>query len=420
MTPGDTQSGNTASGDAASGAASGSAPPGIPADWARTLTDPHAFRREQDRLTHIWTFLGLTRDAARDGDWFRASLATRSVFVQRFGGDLKGFENRCVHRGYPLRNADTGSGPIVCGFHHWRYDEDGRALGIPLCDELFGKIPRDLDARLNPIEIATCGTLVFGRFPSAGATDSLEAFLGPGFPILQAMSQMNAPPIIVSNAVKANWKLCLHITFDDYHGVAVHPGTFGKLGYVRRQNITYARFGLHSASLNHPDPQALEKMAAACRDGSFRSAYYRIFQIMPNLIVSHFRSDGHFWYCLVQQYVPLAHDRSQIRAWVYPAPFPADRTPLEERTRRLTDPVRRLAVGHYFRQIAREDHAVCERIQEIAHQIDGPPLIGALEERIVWFEESYRRIMAGGEARESTSPAAVARAAALGVRPLTP
>ncbi len=388
---------------------------GIPADWARAMADPAEFRREQDRLSHVWTFLGLTRDVARDGDWFRASLATRSVFVQRFGDELRGFENRCAHRGYPLRNAEKGNGPIVCGFHHWRYDQAGRALGIPLCEELYGVIPRELDAKLEPIEVATCGSLVFGRFPAPaeavgaptgappGATESLEDFLGPGFPILAAMSQMPAAPVYLTNPVKANWKLCLHITFDDYHGVAVHPGTFGKLGYLRRYNITYARFGLHSCSINHPDPQALEKMAAECRDGTFRSAYYRIFQIMPNLILSHFRSDGQFWFCLVQQYVPLAHDRSQLRAWLYPAPFPADRSKRDERTRPLTDPLRRLAVAHYFRKISREDHEVCERTQEIAHQLGEPPMIGALEERIVWFEESYRRLM---EATPSATGAA--------------
>jgi phenylpropionate dioxygenase-like ring-hydroxylating dioxygenase large terminal subunit len=375
----------------------------IPSDWARTMTDPREFVREQSAFAHTWTFLGLTGDVARDGDWFRASLATRTVFVQRFRAELRGFENRCVHRGYPLRNADKGHGPIVCGFHHWRYDEDGRALGIPLCDELYGVIPRDLDAKLNPIEIATCGTLVFGRFPAPAATESLEEFLGPGFPILQAMTQMNAAPLYISNAVAANWKLCLHITFDDYHGVAVHPGTFGKLGYVRRYNITYARFGLHSASINTPDPQALEKMAAACRDRTFRSAHYRIFQIMPSLIVSHFRSDQQFWHCLIQQYVPLAHDRSEIRAWLYPAPFPADHHWLAERTRAFTDPVRRLIVAHYVRLIAREDHDVCERIQKIAHQIDAAPMIGALEERIAWFEESYRRIVEAGQAAQATA-----------------
>lgn len=114
----------------------------MPGDWARALVDPAAFAVEQARLAHVWTFLGLSRDVAHEGDWFRASLATRSVFVQRGGKELKGFENRCAHRPYPLRHADKGNGPIVCGFHHWHYDGDGRALGIPLSEEAFGSVSR--------------------------------------------------------------------------------------------------------------------------------------------------------------------------------------------------------------------------------------------------------------------------------------
>ena len=80
-------------------------------DWARTLTDPLAFAHEQRCLSYAWTFLGFTTDLAKDGDWFRATLATRSVFVQRFGSELKGFENVCAHRFYPLRTKDRGNGP---------------------------------------------------------------------------------------------------------------------------------------------------------------------------------------------------------------------------------------------------------------------------------------------------------------------
>ena len=47
----------------------------IPADWARTMTDPRAFADEQSRLAYTWTFLGLTKDVENDNDWFRASLA---------------------------------------------------------------------------------------------------------------------------------------------------------------------------------------------------------------------------------------------------------------------------------------------------------------------------------------------------------
>lgn len=201
------------------------------ADWARTLTDPQAFAHEQRCLGYASTFLGFTGDVAKDGDWFRASLATRSVFVQRFGAELKGFENVCAHRFYPLRTKDKGNGPIVCGFHHWRYDQDGAAIGIPKCQENFGTGSRALGARVNPIEIATCGTLVFGRFP------------GPGFPILETLSHSPHKPLALFHELAANWKLGLQITFDDYHTVAVHPTTFGKSGYPDREKLTYARFG---------------------------------------------------------------------------------------------------------------------------------------------------------------------------------
>src|SRR5215467_8090535 len=117
----------------------------LPASWARSLVDPTAFALEQARLAHVWTFLGLAHDLARDGDWMTASLGTRSVFVQRFGDELRGFENVCAHRFHPLRTGERGNGPLVCGFHHWRYDKDGRAIGIPACEQTFGMVSRALD-----------------------------------------------------------------------------------------------------------------------------------------------------------------------------------------------------------------------------------------------------------------------------------
>ena len=366
-------------------------------DWARTLTDPLAFAHEQRCLSYAWTFLGFTTDLAKDGDWFRATLATRSVFVQRFGSELKGFENVCAHRFYPLRTKDRGNGPIVCGFHHWRYDGDGCAIGIPKCQENFGTVSRALGARLKPIEIATCGSLVFGRFPAPEKRESLAEFLAAGFPILAALSQSRATPRALSMPVAANWRLNLHINLDDYHTVAIHPTTFGRNGYVRREDISYVRFGLHSAFLGTSKPDAFAEMAAACADGSFRATHYCTFQILPNLIVSLFRSDGDFFHCYVQQSVPVAHDRSVQRIWVHPAPFQADHSWFIRWTRPLSDPIRNRLLWHYVRRVGREDNSACERLQEVAHQVDRPPFLSAIEERVGWFEQSYRQLVTEGE-----------------------
>jgi len=379
-------------------------PNGMAKDWVRPMVDPQSFRNEQEWLGHIWTFLGFTWDAANHGDWFRAALGARSVFVQRFGDQLKGFENRCAHRFYPLRNADKGNGPIVCDFHHWRYDQDGRALGIPLCEDLFGTTPRELGARLRPVEIATCGALIFGRFKGPGPNESLQKFLADGFPILEAISATNARPKPITQTIKANWRLCFHVTLEDYHIVAVHPSTFGKDGHIRRDDISYYRFGTHSAYFTTKNENALAEMADACRNGTWRSADYRVFQIFPNLVVTHVQADPGYWYIVVLQYSPLASDRSLMRAWIYPAPFPATRPWHHPWTYPFTAPFRGWFVRYYANRIFAEDNLVCERQQSIAHQIDEAPILGALEERMAWFEATYAQAMDASRAPGCDKP----------------
>ena len=368
----------------------------MPADWARPLVSPEAFAREQALLAHVWTFLGLADDLARDGDWIRASIGTRSVFVQRFGSELKGFENVCAHRFYPLRTAESGNGPIVCGFHHWRYNKDGQALGIPVCEQVFGVVSRALDARLNPIEVATCGALVFGRFPAAHASQSLEDFLGDAFPILAALARWRSTPRVWSLPINANWRLSLHISLDDYHIAAIHPHTLGRRidnTYLERADLTYARVGLHNAYLSDGADDAFEKYVVGCRDGSLQGAHYTILQVMPNLNMVHAGTDGAFYSCVLHQFVPLAHDRTLLRAWIYPAPFDGQLGWLARRTRALTDPFRRPIVARMVKRILREDAAACERLQQTAHQVDNAPRLGALEERVGWFAASYLRLL---------------------------
>ena len=370
-------------------------------DWAQALLDPQAFRDEQRRLAHAWTFLGIAGDAAHDGDWFRASIATRSVFVQRFGDQLRGYENVCAHRFYPLRIEAKGNGPIVCGFHGWHYNRDGRVVGAPICNMVFGKLPHELGVQLRPIEVATCGSMIFGRFPSPQAVQSLEDYLGDAFPILQAMSRMPARPLYVERPIRAHWKLNFHATLDDYHGPTVHPTTFGRHGWLPSLSMRrYFRLGANSAYLFTDDEDCFEKLLTGCRTGTYRSEHFFVLQILPNLVVAHVDADRPYWYCNIMQYLPVAPDRTTFRSWSYPAPFAAESSWWSRTTRPITDLFRRPIYLHYFKRVVNEDATVCERIQEMAHQIDRAPMLGAQEERIGWFEESLRTLPAQTTQRE--------------------
>jgi len=365
------------------------------ANWAETLIDAKAFRDELRRLAHVWTFLGFSHDVTRDGDWFRASIATRSVFVQRFGQDLRAFENVCAHRSYPLRTESKGNGPVICGFHHWKYDRDGKVIGIPICNMVYGKQPHEVNARLRSIELAQCGEMIFGRFPSPDATQSLETFLGDAFPILAFMTKKIERPMYVERAIKANWRLNMHITLDDYHGPSVHPSTLGRDGYIPSMSMRrYFRFGANSAYLYSDDDDCFTKLLDGCRDGTYRPSHFFVFQVLPDLIVALVDADRPFWFCNIMQYSAVAHDRTTFRSWSYPAPFATDFSWFARLTRPITDLFRRPIYMHYYRRVVDEDMAVCERIQEVAHQIDKPPLLGAQEERIAWFEASIRDLTA--------------------------
>jgi phenylpropionate dioxygenase-like ring-hydroxylating dioxygenase large terminal subunit len=364
------------------------------ANWPDTLIDPARFRDEQARLARVWTFLGFTHSVARDGDWFRTTIATRSVFVQRFGDELRGFENRCAHRSFPLRKADRGNGPIICGFHKWRYDENGDAVDVPQCAAVFHAAPSELAVHLNPIEIDTCGSLIFGRFATLGGGQTLREYLSEGFDILAAISNTSVAPKSLTRTVEANWRLCFHANVEDYHAPVVHPGTLGKGGYPDVERINYFRFGWHSAFFANPHPNELAKMAAECRAGIWRSTNYRVLQIFPDLTVSHVRVHWENWFIVVVQYAPVSPSRSIMRVWHYRAPFPTRRPPWYDlATRPVTNLIRKFAMSYFVGRVLNQDNVICEGQQSIAQQLSAAPVLGALEERLAWYEEAYAEAM---------------------------
>ncbi|HEV7324985.1 MAG TPA: Rieske 2Fe-2S domain-containing protein [Bosea sp. (in: a-proteobacteria)] len=361
--------------------------------------DPDAFVAERKALETCWTFLGFEHQVAGEDDWFRSELGGRSIVVQRFSQGIAAFENKCAHRGYPLRQDDSGNGPLLCGFHHWRYNHEGLALGIPNCVDMFGKTPREIDARLKPVELAQAGGLIFGRFADRGGP-SLEEWLGPAFPILRhVFSVMPKQTGRTSFDVKTHWRYIHEISLDDYHIVAIHPSTFGAHGYLPGEETRYEQIGPHSMFFRAGDENSLQDMVAQCEDGAFFPPRYRILQVFPGLVVSFTPATRLFgegyWYVVVLHIIPVAHDRSKLVTYSFRAAQPETTQRWRRIARRLAWPVIDPIFAFYARRVMREDNAACELLQAHAAADDPPPRLAAHEERIGWFEEAYALAVSG-------------------------
>jgi phenylpropionate dioxygenase-like ring-hydroxylating dioxygenase large terminal subunit len=367
--------------------------------WIRAAASPEAFRVEQDALGKLWTCVGFTTDLPNVGDWFRTNVGGKSIFVQRFEDGLRAFRNICAHRFYPLRIEERGNGPVLCGFHHWRYNSDGIALGIPDCPNMYGCIPREVNARIEQLDLDTCGAVIFVRFRSDTDSETLRDYLGDGYTLLATFCRPVRSPHRFRQRIKSNWKFSHHISLDDYHIVAVHPTSFGKQGYLKRDEVHYHRFGRHSAYSAGHDPDHFAKAVAACVDGTYHPDRYVIVNFFPNVLIVQLRVPDIFgsthWYGLVQRYAPISHCESEVQGWLFKLPFDPPLKPISRLSLPVTDRLGPPVAAFFAKRIIAEDNAMVEGQQSMASEVRGEQRLSAHEARIGWFEEAYRAALEG-------------------------
>ncbi|MEE1565404.1 MAG: Rieske (2Fe-2S) protein, partial [Acidimicrobiales bacterium] len=83
---------------------------------------------EQQRMfAHDWVSPGLAAEIPEPGDYLTYSIADQPVFCMRGrDGEIRTFANVCRHRMMQLLDGSGNTGRIVCPYHAWSYDLDGR------------------------------------------------------------------------------------------------------------------------------------------------------------------------------------------------------------------------------------------------------------------------------------------------------
>jgi carnitine monooxygenase subunit len=163
-------------------------------------------------------------ELAQAGDWRSLEYLGESVIVVRGeDGAVRAFANVCRHRGSRLVDGDAGCAKkLVCPYHAWTYDLDGRLTGVPMKAQYPGLDQGKLE--LVPVAVEVWRGFVFVTLePGAPSVAEMmapyEDEIAPyRFEELQPIGRLTLRPRAL------NWKTIADNYSDGLHIPVGHPG----------------------------------------------------------------------------------------------------------------------------------------------------------------------------------------------------
>ena len=191
---------------------------------ARYYTDPAIFAREAERVFfRTWQFAGHVSQLAKPGDYFALRLIDQGLFLMRGSdGEIRAFYNVCQHRAHELVQGAGSLRSIVCPYHAWSYEIDGRLKRARNSDKVEGFDKSAIC--LGRVRVENfCGFLFVNlddEAPSmAAAFPEVEAGLRDYLPQLDRLQ----PVEWIAVDEQCNWKVTVENYSECYHCGVAHP-----------------------------------------------------------------------------------------------------------------------------------------------------------------------------------------------------
>ena len=201
-----------------------------------TYRDPEFFEAEMERVIRpSWQIVCHINEIAQPGDYRTLDYLGESVVVIRGNdGQVRAFTNVCRHRAMRLVQGPAGCArKIVCPYHAWTYEPDGRLSGVPHKAEYPAL--NMATSGLAPVSLEQWRGFIFVRLEDAGFPSvaemmaPFEAEVAPyKFEAMQPMGPVRHRPREV------NWKNVGDNYSDNLHIPVAHDGLTRLVGKTYR------------------------------------------------------------------------------------------------------------------------------------------------------------------------------------------
>jgi phenylpropionate dioxygenase-like ring-hydroxylating dioxygenase large terminal subunit len=190
-------------------------------DKARYLSpDVHAL--EVERLwTKVWQMACREEEIPNVGDHLIYEVVDKQIIVVRSASDeIRAFFNACPHRARMICNTSGNVTHFRCPFHGLAWQLDGSVKHVPFPWDFPGVT--DEDWTMFSVKIARWqGFVMINMDPDAMSFDDYIAGLRKHVDAWDFENRYIA--LHIKQMVRANWKLNIEATLEDYHIMATHP-----------------------------------------------------------------------------------------------------------------------------------------------------------------------------------------------------
>jgi glycine betaine monooxygenase A len=214
------------------------------------FSDETLFQAEMDYLFgRHWLFVASEPEIPESGDYRTLQIGPWPIFIlRRDDGSIAAFHNTCRHRGSRILLEDAGiaGAMLMCPYHRWTYDLEGRAIGCGAT----GEAPA-AQRPLKAVHVKRLAGLIFVCLADEPPDDfddmarRMTPYLAPHAPARAKVAKQ------VDIVEHGNWKLTIENNRECFH-CAGHPellcslfdffGEIDERGMSERERAAYARY----------------------------------------------------------------------------------------------------------------------------------------------------------------------------------
>jgi choline monooxygenase len=267
-----------------------------------------------------WLCLGRTSDIPNAGDYLTFAIGDQPVVAFRTAdGSIKTHANVCLHRMMQLLDGCGNAKRIVCPYHAWTYDIDGRLIGAPHMGAAHDKPAstfKPRDHKLPEIRTEIWQGWIYVTLNAQAL--NVATMLAPLAKVTDRYAQEHYIPVARYDYVwDTNWKLLTENFMESYHLPVAHKATVGSWFPVETNGFPEQKFDHFTYQTFTKNADAVYGLAH--KTNTRLTDEWRYTSVMPTVFPSHMYvlAPDHLWYLSLR---PRGTGQVDVRFGVAVAP----------------------------------------------------------------------------------------------------